>query len=309
MHTRFIPHAVPLTRFSDLSTPVEHRSVKAFADCEMNVFETHAVADHVELKFQAPVVAAMLRGKKVMHLDQKEAFEFFPGESLILPSYEPMVIDFPEARPEDPTQCIALTISDDFIRTTVNHFNQELPKCEQGDTWSLNLDKYHLNNSAEITHTLNRLLQLTGEEHQSRDTFARFALHELLLRLMQTQARHLLIDQFAQHMNNHRMAYVVHYIKEHLTEAINMDKLSDLACMSRPHFFRSFKREFGISPLEFILRERIRMACTLLRQHSYTVMDVAFRCGFNNFNHFVAIFRRFTQLTPAHYRKQHIGIA
>ncbi|MEZ5173905.1 MAG: helix-turn-helix transcriptional regulator [Bacteroidia bacterium] len=79
--------------------------------------------------------------------------------------------------------------------------------------------------------------------------------------------------------------------------------------MSRPHFFRSFKREFGISPLEFILRERIKMACRLLHQSRYTVMDVALRCGFNNLNHFVDIFRRQMGSTPANYRIAHLKIA
>lgn len=306
---KYIPNAVPLTPLQALSTQVEHRSVKSFADCELNVFETHTVADQVMLRFQEPVVASMLRGKKVMHLQGKQPFEFFPGESLILPSDAPMVIDFPEARQGDPTQCIALTISTELIENTVNHFNEALPKCEQGDQWSIDLNQYHLENSAEVTQTLNRLIELSREENQSRDTFARFALHELLLRLMQTQARHLLIDQFALRMSNHRMAYVIHYIKEHLTEAISMDKLSDIACMSKPHFFRSFKRELGISPLEFILRERIKLACRLLTNTNQTVLDIALRCGFNNFNHFAIIFKRFTQFNPSGYRKSKMAIA
>ncbi len=306
---KYVPETVPLTPHRALSTPVEHRSVKAFADCELNVFETHTVADQVLLRFHEPVVASMLRGKKVMHLQGKEAFEFYPGESLILPSEAPMVIDFPEAAEGNPTQCIALTISNEIIENTVNHFNEALPKCEHNDVWSIDLNQYHLENSAEVAQTLNRLIELSREENQSRDTFARFALHELLLRLMQTQARHLLIDQYSLRMNNHRMAYVIHYIKEHLTEAISMDKLSDIACMSRPHFFRSFKRELGLSPLEFILRERIKLACRLLMHSSYTVLDVALRCGFNNFNHFVVIFRRFTQLTPALYRKEKLRVS
>lgn len=298
-----IPSSIPPTGISQLSTLVEHRSVRSFSDCELNVFETHAMADRVMLRFDQPVVAAMLRGKKVMHLEGKDPFDFYPGESLILPSSETMVIDFPEARIDNPTQCLALTIHEAFIKDTLNQFNEQLPKCETGDSWQLNLNNYHLDNSFEITRTLNRLVELSFEKNAARDTFANFALNELLLRLMQTQARHLLIDDYRSRMNDHRLAYVIHFIREHLTEHLSMDKLSDLACMSRPHFFRSFKKELGISPLEFILKERIRMACKLLMNHRYTVSDVAYRCGFNNFNHFVAIFRRFTQHTPATYRK------
>jgi AraC-like DNA-binding protein len=296
------PNLVALTEEHLLSTAVEHRNSFQFSNCELNVFETHQVANRVDLTFNAPVVASMLRGKKVMHLHNMAAFDFYPGESLILPSHETMVIDFPEARSDNPTQCIALAISEEFIRDTVTRFNEHVPKCEDGDAWDLNLKNYHLNNSNDITNTLNRLIYLSRENNDARETFAGFALNELLLRLMQTQARHLFIEQAQRYMNNHRLAYVIYYIREHLTEKLNMDKLSSMACMSRPHFFRSFKKEFGISPLEFILEERIKMACRLLHQARYTVMDVALRCGFNNLNHFVDIFRRITGHTPANYR-------
>jgi len=302
----FVPHLLALTEEHLLKTPVEHRNTSYFSSCELNVFETHKPADRVDLTFNAPVVASMLRGKKVMHLHQKEVFEFFPGESLILSSHEQMIIDFPDASKDQPTQCLALAISEDFIRSTLDGFNEKYPKCEQGDAWKVDLNNYHFNNSEEITQTLNRIIELSKEDHASRDTFAQFALHELLLRLMQTQARYTLIDQAHQVMNNHRLAYVVEFIREHLTERLTMDQLSSMACMSRPHFFRSFKRELGISPLEFILQERIKMACRLLHQSRYTVMDVAFRCGFNNLNHFVDIFRRITGTTPANYRVSHL---
>ena len=303
---KFVPTNIPLTRMQDLSTLVEHKSVSSFADCELNVFETHAIADRVELSFDQPVVAAMLKGKKVMHLKGKEAFEFFPGESLILPSSEKMIIDFPEAHAHNPTQCIALTINETFIKDTLNHFNEQMPKCELSDAWTLNTNNYHLDNSAEVTRTLNRFVELSSEQHTARDTFAHFALHELLLRLMQTQARHVLINEYRSRMNDHRLAFVIHYIKEHLTDHLTMDQLSDKACMSRPHFFRSFKRELGISPLEFILRERIRYSCKLLKNIKLTTTDVAYQSGFNNFNHFVAIFRRFTNHTPSSFRKSQL---
>ena len=305
----YTPNLIALTEEHLLETPVEHRSTFQFQNCELNVFETHKPADRVDLTFNAPVVAAMLRGKKVMHLHNANPFEFYPGESLILPSHETMVIDFPDASKESPTQCLALTISEDFIRSTISQFNEHMPKCEDGDEWSLNLQNYHLNNSEDITKTLNRLISLSAETNSSKDTFAGFALNELLLRLMQTQARHLLIDQAVHYMNNNRLAYVIQYIREHLTEKLSMNQLSSLACMSRPHFFRSFKREFGMSPLEFILQERIKMACRLLHQTRYTVSDVAFRSGFNNLNHFVDIFRRITGYTPANYRITNLYLA
>ena len=297
-----VPKSVDVTERNALSSLVEHRSVRPFDHCELNIFETHTEAHLVALKFEEPVVAAMLRGKKVMHLEGKEAFEFYPGESLILPSEETMVIDFPEAASENPTQCIALEIPEDFIKDTLDSFNEQFPKAEQGDEWHLNMQNYHLENSREITYTLNRLIELSQENHNYRDTFAKFALNELLLRLMQTQARHLLLERATERATDHRLAFAVQYIREHLTEPLSMEVLSDKACMSKPHFFRSFKRELRLTPLEFILKERIKLACKLLRNRAYSVVDVAYKSGFNNFNHFASMFRRYMKKSPAAWR-------
>ncbi|MEL6629428.1 MAG: AraC family transcriptional regulator N-terminal domain-containing protein [Bacteroidota bacterium] len=79
----------------------------------MNIFETHQVAERVWLNFDQPVLASMIKGKKVMHLGEKDPFPFLPGESLMLPREEWMNIDFPEANLTNPTQCLAMTISEE----------------------------------------------------------------------------------------------------------------------------------------------------------------------------------------------------
>ena len=69
-----------------LETLVENQISYTLSSAEMHVFETHQEAEKVLLKFHEPVLASMLEGKKVMHLDKMTSFDFLPGESLILPS-------------------------------------------------------------------------------------------------------------------------------------------------------------------------------------------------------------------------------
>jgi AraC family transcriptional regulator len=97
-------------RGRDLQTLVENQTTYGLADAELHLFETHTFAERVNLEFDYPVLATMLRGKKVMHLRKREGFEFVPGESIMLPAEELMTIDFPEATMVDPTKCLALTL-------------------------------------------------------------------------------------------------------------------------------------------------------------------------------------------------------
>lgn len=96
---------------------------------------------------------------------------------------------------------------------------------------------------------------------------------------------------------------MVHYIGQHLAENLSVDKLKALACMSKATFFRMFQREFGLTPVEHIVRERLAEAKRLLRQPLVSVAEVCLRAGFNNLSYFQALFKKHEGLTPGAYKK------
>src|SRR5690606_7678944 len=85
------------TSYRQLENHVENRTVYTLKNAELNIFETHLAAEQVHLSFGDPVLASMIKGKKIMHLNGIHSFDFLPGESVILPPGELMKIDFPEA--------------------------------------------------------------------------------------------------------------------------------------------------------------------------------------------------------------------
>src|SRR5690606_14775532 len=93
-----------------LTTLVENRTTYNADYAELNIYETHEYAEKVSLTFDFPVIASMLTGKKVMHIDGLPSFDFYPGESVVMPTSKEMIIDFPLAKENAPTQCLALGI-------------------------------------------------------------------------------------------------------------------------------------------------------------------------------------------------------
>ena len=53
-----------------LTTLVENRTTYNADYAELNIYETHTYAEQVSLKFDFPVIASMLTGKKIMHIDR-----------------------------------------------------------------------------------------------------------------------------------------------------------------------------------------------------------------------------------------------
>lgn len=298
------PDLIPLKTERTLSTLVENRHSYTLSSCELNIFETHRRAEQVNLLFQDMVFTSMLRGKKVMHLFEKPGFDYFPGESLILPPNERMVIDFPDARSDDPTQCIALAISGDQISHTLDLLNERFPRSESADFWHIRYDFFHLNNNMDLTEIVNRIIRISiQEKSREKDLLAELALRELLIRLMQTQAREVIEKNYRQLSNEHRFAHVVSYIKSSFTEKIDMDKLCEKACMSRASFFRKFKMELGQTPGDYINTERIRFAMQLLGQATVSITEACYKSGYNNLNYFSRLFKKMTGLSPSDYQK------
>ena len=62
-----------------LENLVENQTSYTLNNAAMHVFETHQQAERVLLRFDKPVLASMLRGKKVMHLRDHNSFDFLPG--------------------------------------------------------------------------------------------------------------------------------------------------------------------------------------------------------------------------------------
>ncbi len=296
---------LPIHNEGSMLTLVENRTAYTLNSCELNVYETHEAAESVELAFKDLVLASMLQGKKVMHLFGKPGFNFLPGESVIVPPNEVMKIDFPEATKQNPTQCIALAISAEQIQATLNLLNERYPKVEESAQWQLNEHYLHLANNQELAEIINRLVRISvHDKSREKDLLADFALRELLVRLMQTQARHLIEANYAKLASSNRFAHVIKYIKECIREKIDVEQLSDKACMSRANFFRKFKEEFGYTPADYILKERIKLACRYLRNPQNSVTQSCYMAGFQNLTYFIRAFKKEVGTTPKAYQQQ-----
>lgn len=292
-----------LSRTESLKTLVENRTAYTLQSCELNVFETYSESYTVPLVFNDFVITSMLRGKKVMHLAGKPEFDYYPGQTVIVPAQVNMNIDFPEATAENPTQCIALAIDPQQIKNTLGYLNEFFPKEDISSKWELKFDDCHFQNTEDISMLMNKIVKICAERSGVIDVLADLTLKELLIRIMQKQNLKTLAGNSGL-MNQNPLAYVLNYIKANLNEKININNLTDKACMSKATFYRLFKRELGLSPNEFILSEKITKAKQLLSNPKAKVAAVSYELGFSDANYFIRAFKKLVGMTPGHYQLQ-----
>lgn len=300
MNNKKCLNLLPFSEESALNSLVENRRAYTLGNFELNVFETYQIADRVPLQFSDLSIINMIKGKKIMHLKDKVSFDYYPGETLLLPEYAMMKIDFPEAKLDQPTQCTAITISDDKIKEVVNYLNEFYPKKDKRANWSFHLDKFHFTNNDELTRLTNRLFQviLSGDQHT--EIISDLILKELMIRIMQTQD--LLVLQDSTEADTLFFRDIKQYVRENIEERIYIENLCDLVGMSKSALYRTFKTELGVSPLEFVLQEKLMHAKKILKE-TRSVKEACFSSGFSDVNYFIRLFKQREGTTPGMFAK------
>lgn len=295
-----------LSNEKSLKTLVENRTVYNLNHCELNIFETYKDAALVPLQFNDLVVTSMLRGKKIMHLFDDPSFEYLPGETVVIPPNVEMKIDFPEATKSNPTQCLALAIDQQKIAETLYFLNERYPKEGNNLFWHLDYHNYYFYNNIELATTINKLVKECMGTSLTKDILADLTLQELLIRIMQTQTAKS-IDDGVITDSNAPITQVIEYIRLNLRENISLKNLSEKACMSTTSFYRFFKRELGMTPIEFVIKEKIKCAKKLLMNPKIQINEVCYLSGFEDSNYFIRLFKKHEGITPKQYQSLYVN--
>lgn len=99
-----------------------------------------------------------------------------------------------------------------------------------------------------------------------------------------------------------RLSAALRYIEAHSHERLDLGRIAQVACMSKYHFVRTFRRSLGLTPYQFLLGHRLRRAAAALRAAAAPVAEVAYREGFGDLSEFHAQFRRVFGTSPARFR-------
>ena len=93
---------------------------------------------------------------------------------------------------------------------------------------------------------------------------------------------------------------VLAHIEANAGERHTLASLAEVACVSRFHFARMFRRSMGCTVMAYLTRVRIELAKPrLLENESLSVLAASL--GFCDQSHFTRVFRRATGVTPKRY--------
>ena len=156
--------------------------------------------------------------------------------------------------------------------------------------------------SVEISSCLRNILREMELKNTGYEDICQAYMEILIIRLMRNTA---LTVQAEPHVvsGNRQCAAVKRYIDLHFKESLTLEQLSDEAHMNKYYLSHAFKREYGISPINYMISRRIDESKYLLAETDLSMSQIAQVLGFSSLSYFSQVFRKSQQVSPMEFRQ------
>lgn len=95
----------------------------------------------------------------------------------------------------------------------------------------------------------------------------------------------------------------LYFIETNLYEEIGLEEVASEALLSPYHYHRVFRREVGMTVVEYIRHRRMSYASAALRSTNVGILDISLECGFDSQEAFTRAFRKIYGMPPGRFRK------
>jgi len=157
-------------------------------------------------------------------------------------------------------------------------------------------DSYILKNN-KLNNLIKEFIFYSDETLSSqaiKNNYADLIIHHILLSIFNIKEESTIIQ-------NSELNTITHYIDTHYHEDITLNELSKQVNLSTTHINRLFKKELNLTPINYLLKVRLKNSKRLLLSGNFTITEVALRCGFNSNAYFTKMFKRVYGDTPSEF--------
>ena len=158
----------------------------------------------------------------------------------------------------------------------------------------------------DILRYLNAMVQEATAQQMSYELVCHNLLEILLIKILRHQ--HFDLEVGKQSKATKDISFIKHYLETYYHESIQLEDLASMTHLSRFYISHSFKKEIGMSPMEYLIAIRIKESKILLRTTNYSISQVADIVGFTTPTYFSKQFRKSTGISPTDYREQYQGV-
>ena len=156
----------------------------------------------------------------------------------------------------------------------------------------------------EVLACMQKILQEMQDRRPQYETLCMAYMDIIMVQLMRGASLSVTETQ-ARFPSNRQCAAVRQYIDQHYKENITLDLLAEKVSINKYYMAHAFKREYGVSPINYLIACRIREGKRLLAETDLSLSQIATVLGFSSSSYFSQSFRNAEGVSPTEFRKSH----
>lgn len=157
---------------------------------------------------------------------------------------------------------------------------------------------FALKNYSEIYNKINSPIVKLCYQDQMDDYHLSSLVYSTLCLMQSSNARVITANMEGSGM----IAQTINYINQNISDNFTLKDLADHAGLSPHHFARTFKKETGVSPIEYVAQSKINYAQLMLRTTPSTISQIAETLGYSSSASFINAFKSRRGISPQRYR-------
>lgn len=168
------------------------------------------------------------------------------------------------------------------------------------------INKYLPASTPDIPRLIQHLFRSMKEEHTGYELVVTGLLYTFLGFIFQQGLYH---EAASLPLREHRRKRITQLkqtfqlIDSQYQQPLTLTDLAQAANLSPNYFCRFFQKITHHSPINYLNRYRIEMACLKLTHTNDSITEIAFSCGFNDVSYFIRLFRRYKETSPRKYKQ------
>jgi AraC-like DNA-binding protein len=167
----------------------------------------------------------------------------------------------------------------------------------------------HLTSGTEIHALMERQIQELIKEHSEAKEGYKLFLKGRLYDLAAILLRYMPRGEYSPEAESNQMERlqrldkVFQYVEKNYQDIIDLEEISKVAGFSKYHFSRFFKENTGVTFLDYLNNFKIAKAEWLLLYDKGSILDIAYKSGFNSVKTFNRVFKYLKGCAPMEYKR------
>lgn len=112
-----------------------------------------------------------------------------------------------------------------------------------------------------------------------------------------------LIDANNIRITNEHVIKIIKYIDENIQKKLSLKTISQQMNLSKEYTSYIFKKELGKTLTNYINEQKLLLARDLIYNYKISLRDVAAHLGYEDYNYFSRIFKKYYGVTPINFKK------